>query len=70
VTERDIVEAIDRLKGKRTMVIIAHRLSTVRNCDRLIHVEGGRVVGMGTWDQLETGSEAFRKLLSAVSARP
>jgi ABC-type multidrug transport system fused ATPase/permease subunit len=70
VTERDIVEAIDRLKGKRTMVIIAHRLSTVRNCDRLIHVEGGRVVGTGTWDQLETGSEAFRKLLSAVSARP
>jgi ATP-binding cassette, subfamily B, bacterial PglK len=68
VTEREIVEAIDRLKGTRTMVIIAHRLSTVRSCDRLIHMDGGRMVGVGTWSELEAGSEAFRRLLLAVSA--
>jgi ATP-binding cassette subfamily C protein len=68
-TERDIVEAIERLRGERTMVIIAHRLSTVRNCDRLIHLDGGRVLETGTWEDLETRSEPFRRLLSAVSAR-
>jgi ATP-binding cassette subfamily C protein len=69
VTEREIVAAIDRLRGARTMVIIAHRLSTIRGCDRLIHLEGGRVVGNGTWSELEGGSESFRTLLAAVSAR-
>ena len=67
VTEREIVEAIDRLKGQRTIVIIAHRLSTVRSCDRIIHMDGGRVIGDGTWTDLETRSQSFRTLLAAVS---
>jgi ABC-type multidrug transport system fused ATPase/permease subunit len=42
-TEREIVEAIDALRGTRTIIVIAHRASTVRTCDRLIVLDRGRI---------------------------
>lgn len=44
-TEAAVVAAIDSLRGRKTMLVIAHRLTTVRNCDRIIRLEAGRVVG-------------------------
>lgn len=47
-TEREIVEEIQRLKGKKTMIVIAHRLSTVKHCDRIYKLENGKIVASGT----------------------
>jgi ABC-type multidrug transport system fused ATPase/permease subunit len=46
-TERDVMGAVNALHGEKTLIIIAHRLSTVENCDVLYRVEGGRVVASG-----------------------
>ena len=43
-TEAAVIEAISRLRGKRTVVIIAHRLSTLSTCDRVLHLRDGRLV--------------------------
>ena len=42
-TENEVVEAIDRLRGERTIITIAHRLSTLRGCDRLYRLVNGRI---------------------------
>lgn len=47
-TEREIVEEIQRLKGKKTMIVIAHRLTTVQHCDRIYKLENGMIVASGT----------------------
>ena len=46
-TEAAIIDSLDRLITGRTSFIIAHRPSTIRHCDQIIHIEGGRLVGMG-----------------------
>jgi len=46
-TEREITGEIERLKGKTTLIVIAHRLSTVRQCDRIYKIENGSVVSQG-----------------------
>ena len=43
-TEKAVMEAIDRLHGKKTLIIIAHRLTTIKNCEYVFKVEDGRVV--------------------------
>lgn len=43
-TEKEIMKAIDRLKGEKTLIIIAHRLSTIENCDIVFKVEKGKLV--------------------------
>jgi ATP-binding cassette subfamily C protein len=62
-TERDIVESIETLRHSRTMVVVAHRLSTVRGCDRLFFVRAGRVIQMGTWSELYDSNDEFRQLV-------
>jgi ABC-type multidrug transport system fused ATPase/permease subunit len=61
-SERQIAEAIERLKGKRTFIIVAHRLTTVRSCDRLILISDGRVAGTGTYQELLKQNPTFRQL--------
>ena len=46
-TEEEIVKEIRQLKGKRTVLVVAHRLSTLRYCDRIYRIEKGRVVDSG-----------------------
>jgi len=43
-TEKEIIEEIKKLKGKITMIVIAHRLSTLKYCDELYEVSNGRMV--------------------------
>ncbi len=50
--ERAIVENLDRFYAGRTVVIVAHRLSTVRNADKIIAIEGGKVAESGSHDEL------------------
>ncbi len=64
--ERLVQDAIERLHGELTIVLIAHRLSTVRMADRIVVLESGQVVETGTWDELcrrEHG--AFQRLVAA-----
>jgi len=51
-TEREIVEEIRRLKGQKTLIVIAHRLTTVQYCDRIYCLQDGRIVEQGTYDRV------------------
>ena len=51
-TEKDVMRAINFLCGKKTLLIIAHRLSTVSNCDYLYKLDKGKVVASGTPNEL------------------
>ena len=62
ITERQVISAIELLRGSRTIMMVAHRLSTVRNCDRLYLLEGGRIVAEGTCEELQRKSELFRSM--------
>lgn len=61
-TERNIQAALDRLTQNRTTVIIAHRLSTLRNADNLIAIENGRVAESGTAEELLKQKGVYYKL--------
>ena len=67
-TERQFVEALESLQGSHTLVVIAHRLSTVRNCDQLFMLDRGRLVAQGSYDHLTATSAAFRRM--AVTPSP
>ncbi len=62
ITERDVMEAVQNIRADKTIILIAHRLTTVRNCDTIFLMEQGRVVAQGTYDELVAGSETFRKM--------
>lgn len=51
-TEKGVIAAVDRLHGKKTIVIVAHRLSTVSNCDMLYRLENGRVTQTGSFSEV------------------
>jgi ABC-type multidrug transport system fused ATPase/permease subunit len=68
-TERKISDALKTLHGQLTMVVIAHRLSTVRSCDRILYLDGGCVSGLGTFDELDRTNEGFAKLVELGSLR-
>jgi ATP-binding cassette subfamily C protein len=51
-TERAVQAAIERLRGRMTIVLIAHRLSTVRGADQIVVLDHGRLIQAGTWDTL------------------
>ena len=61
-TERALVEAIDEATNGRTLIAIAHRISTIRAADRILVVADGRVVDQGTHDELLVRNELFRAL--------
>jgi len=63
VTEARLQEAFDRLSNGRTTIIIAHRLSTVRNANRIAVVENGRIVELGSHIQLMEQEGAYAKLV-------
>ncbi|MGE0684383.1 MAG: ATP-binding cassette domain-containing protein, partial [Candidatus Binatia bacterium] len=59
-TEREVIQAIEPLRGKKTLVIVAHRLSTVRFCDFLVFLKEGKIIACGTFDELLVHNEDFR----------
>ena len=66
-TERAVIGAIEALRGEKTLVIVAHRLSTVRVCDRLVFLRDGRVAGCGSFDELLASNEDFRAMAATAS---
>ena len=67
-TEQSVMSAIDGLSNDLTILLIAHRLTSVRRCDTIVELEHGRVVAQGTYEQLLECSPSFRKLASTSAA--
>ncbi len=67
ITEREISAAVEALHRSKTVIIIAHRLSTVRHCDRLLMIDRGRIVDSGTFDELYAGNADFQRLVAALA---
>jgi len=61
--EYEISAAIERLSGKKTIIIIAHRLSTLRSCDRLVYMADGRIQDCAPFDELARKNTSFKKLV-------
>ncbi len=59
-TEKCVMEAVNSLHGRKTILIIAHRLSTVKNCDRIFRLEGGKLIAEGTPDVMLSASDAMQ----------
>ncbi len=66
LTEAEVMEAIEALPGDKTVVMIAHRLSTVRKCDRIVVMEKGRISGIGSWGELMAENVHFRQMAELV----
>ncbi len=63
VLEREVSQAIQTLGGQITMIIIAHRLSTARKCDRVVLMKAGRVEDSGPFPALVARSPDMRRLV-------
>jgi ABC-type multidrug transport system fused ATPase/permease subunit len=66
-TEQSVMDAIDGLNRELTIVLIAHRLTTVRHCSSIIELDRGRLIAQGTYDQLLECSPSFRRMARAVA---
>ena len=67
LTENAVMEAVHRIAGQKTIVMIAHRLSTVRDCDRIFFMRGGRVAASGTFDELVSVEPDFQKMAAGMT---
>lgn len=69
VNESLIQEAIERLRGRMTVIVVAHRYTTIRNADQIVVVDGGRIVQSGPFGRLSTEENGmFRTLLGQAAA--
>ena len=59
VTEANITEEILRLKGQVTLIIVAHRLSTIKAADRVIYLDNGRILSVGNFDEVRSSVPDF-----------
>lgn len=62
ISENKIMEAISGLHGTKTIIMIAHRLSTLKACDTIFFIENGGISHQGNFDELVTKSDVFRKM--------
>ena len=65
-TEQSVMNAIQTLDRDLTILLIAHRLTTVQHCDAIVELEHGRVVGQGTYAQLLERNPSFRRVAHTV----
>jgi len=65
ITERRVMQDIYRFSGRMTIVMVAHRLTTVKECDIIYLLEKGRVVDSGTYDDLVSRNTTFQLMANA-----
>ncbi|WP_024326791.1 ABC transporter ATP-binding protein [Thioalkalivibrio sp. AKL19] len=65
-TERAVMEALHNLSGDKTIILVAHRLSTVQPSDQIFVMKDGRIADQGNWSELSECSEPFRRLAAGV----
>lgn len=62
ITERVVMEAVQNIRSDTTIILIAHRLTTVRGCDRIFLMEKGGIAAAGTYDELVQDNPTFRAM--------
>jgi ATP-binding cassette subfamily B protein/subfamily B ATP-binding cassette protein MsbA len=67
ISEEIVFGAVRRLRAGRTTIVIAHRLSTVRDADRILVLDGGRIAAQGRHDELLQASELYRRMCARLS---
>lgn len=67
VTEKYVIEAIEKLRNDRTIIMIAHRLTTVKNCDVICLMEDGKITDKGTYDELLNTNTKFKEMASSIA---
>ncbi len=65
-SERRVLGALEALRGRVTVVVVAHRASTVRGADRVVVLDGGRVVAAGSWNEVERSAAGLLARLQLV----
>lgn len=68
--EKAFSDNLARLKHTRTLIVIAHRLSTLRDCDRIVMLDKGKVLDIGSFQELENRCDAFRRLVRLSQVQP
>ena len=68
VTEKSIIESINNLSLDLTIIIIAHRLTTLHHCDNIFELDKGKLVAQGSYQLLLKESSSFRKMVNIVSS--
>ncbi|GGC06887.1 ABC transporter ATP-binding protein [Marinobacterium zhoushanense] len=66
ITEKSLMDAIHDLSGKKTIIMIAHRLATVKKCDNIYLMGEGRVIDSGTYDELVCRNDMFRRMADHI----
>ena len=61
-TEKEVLKAINNISKTKTLIIIAHRLTTIMNCDTIYVLEDGKIIGQGKYHELMESSKAFREM--------
>ena len=69
MSEREIKKTIAQLAGRLTIMIVAHRLSTLRDCDTIFVIDQGRLVDQGQFDALAIRCQVFRHMVRAADDR-
>ena len=64
-TEAEVTRAIESLQGRKTLLVIAHRLATVKHCDRLVFIADGRIRACGRYSELMRDVDEFRRMVTA-----
>lgn len=67
-TEQQVMKTLNDLRGTRTIIVVAHRLSTVQGCDRIVLLQEGRIAAVGTYQELVETSSTFRGMTLAGGA--
>ena len=62
-TESNLIKAISNLNKDFTFIFIAHRISTIRECDGIYEFQNGEISAFGNYDELQKKSESFRELV-------
>jgi ATP-binding cassette subfamily C protein len=67
ISENAISESVLKLKGLTTTVVVSHRLSSIREADKIFYLSGGCIRGVGSFQELYSSNEDFRKLVQAFN---
>ena len=67
ITEQVLVNAIERLIVDRSLVVVAHRLSTVRRCKTIVVVDSGCIIDIGEFDELNDRRPLFQEIVARQS---